>query len=296
MATELTAANRQVATIRDLITKSKSQIAMALPKHMNADRLMRIAMTAIQRNPQLLECTQTSLLGSIIQGAQLGVEPDGVRAHLVPRRNRKKGNILEAQLIVDYKGMMDLAARSNRVRISPPVAVYEKDDFTYNLGLEPMLKHKRYEGADRGKLTHVYAVARYKDGFDPDFVVLPRAEVDRHREASPAKDSGPWVDNYEAMALKTAVRVLCKFIPSSPELAEAVALDEKAEQGIPQDIDIDITDGQPQEQQDGKPASSLDALAQKMADEPKPETKPEPKPEEKPEPETTKTERTRRSF
>jgi recombination protein RecT len=255
----------QVKTIRDLLEKSKTQIGMALPRHMNADRLLRIAMTSIQRNPKLLECTPMSLIGSVITGAQIGLEPDGVRAHLVPRKIK---GVMQCQFMADYKGLMDLTTRSGRARISPPVAVYEHDDFEYALGLEPVLKHVPKEEGERGKLTHVYAVARYKDG-SKDFRVMTRSEVDLHRAKSPAKDDGPWVTNYKDMALKTVVRDLAKFVPSSPELSMAISLDEKAEQGLPQDIDLipgvgfDSNGAEDGESAGNKP-TGLDTLADQM--------------------------------
>src|SRR4249919_1917764 len=84
--TELQPFQKKVKDIRALLEKTKPQMQMALPKHVSIDRMLRTTMTAIQRNPKLLECTQVSLLAAIMQGAQLGLETDGVlgEAHLVP--------------------------------------------------------------------------------------------------------------------------------------------------------------------------------------------------------------------
>ncbi|MCI4427735.1 MAG: recombinase RecT [Burkholderiales bacterium] len=55
------------------------------------------------------------------------------------------------------------------------------------------------------------------------------------RAQSRAGSSGPWVTHFEAMALKTVVRRLFKWLPISVELATAIEADERAEIGIPQD-------------------------------------------------------------
>ena len=65
-------------SIRSLFNDNrvKGEIMKALPKHLTADKLIRVAMTSIQRNPKLMDCTQQSLLGCIMTSAALGLEPD----------------------------------------------------------------------------------------------------------------------------------------------------------------------------------------------------------------------------
>lgn len=202
-----------------LLEKMKPAIAQALPKHVSAERIARIALTAIRSNPKLAECTPQSFLGSLLQASQLGLEvntPLG-QAYLIPYKD-------VCTLVVGYQGMLDLARRSGMVKAIYAHAVREADEFDYELGLEPKLQHKPAEG-DRGDLTHVYAVARLTGG-EPIFTVLTRAEVERFRARSRAKDSGPWVTDYEAMALKTAIRRIFKWLPKSAEMSVAAAIDE----------------------------------------------------------------------
>jgi recombination protein RecT len=202
-----------------LLEKMRPAIAQALPKHISPDRIARIALTAIRSNPKLAECSPQSFLGSLLQASQLGLEvntPLG-QAYLIPY-----GNV--CTLVVGYQGMMDLGRRSGMVKAIYAHAVRENDEFNYELGLEPKLKHIPAEG-DRGKLTHVYAVARLTDG-EPIFTVLTVAEVELYRSRSRAANNGPWVTDYEAMALKTAVRRIFKWLPKSAEMALAASLDE----------------------------------------------------------------------
>lgn len=247
---QLVPLNQKVSTIRALMERSKGQIAMALPKHMNADRLMRVAMTSIQKTPKLLDCTPQSLMGAIIQSAQLGLEPDGILGHayLVPY-----GNV--CTFIPGYKGLIQLARRSGEISTIMAEVVHAKDHFEFELGLEPKLKHVPTPEEDEGEIVAFYAVAKLKDG-GTQFVVMRRAAVEKIRKRSKAANNGPWVTDYEEMGKKTTLRRLCKLLPSSIELEQAIALDERAEVGLPQEIDV-IPEGQ----EAPRPVSRLEQIA-----------------------------------
>ncbi len=238
-----TPATKRPNTIAGLMTDPaiKEQMALALPKHMTADRLARIALTEIRRTPALGRCDQMSFLGAIMQCAQLGLEPGGALGHcyLLPFENRKK-QITEVQFIVGYRGMIDLARRSGQILSLEARAVYQADKFHVELGLNPDLTHvPDWESADRGPLRFVYAVAKLRDG-GTQFEVLSRAEIERVRAQSKAGQSGPWVTHYEEMAKKTAIRRLFKYLPVSIEFQRAIALDEQAEAGLPQESPFTI--------------------------------------------------------
>lgn len=240
-STEIVPVNAKADQVRMLLEKAKPQIAVALPRHLSADRMLRIAMTSIRRTPTLLACTQQSLLGAVMQAAQLGLECDGVLGHayLVPF----KGVV---QLIVGYKGLIDLARRSGQLSTIFARIVYSKDQFEYAYGLTERLEHIPSGETDPGEVLAVYAVARLKDG-GTQFEVMTRAEVDAIRARSQAKDSGPWVTDFAEMAKKTCLRRLCKMLPASVELSRAVALDERADIGLSQQLEdvIDVPDAQP---------------------------------------------------
>ncbi len=231
---------KQLQTVRDLLEKSRTQIQMALPKHMTAERMMRIAMTSIQRTPKLLECHPVTLIGAIIQSAQLGLEPDGITgmAYLVPYYNSKKSR-LEVQLIPGYKGLVSLARRSGEIGPVEARIVRARDDFDYAFGLTPLLKHSPSTHPEPGVPVYAYAIARLKDEAfkdSPQFDVMSVQEINKIRDRSKAKDSGPWVTDWDEMAKKTVLRRLCKLLPLSVELQSAVALDERASVNLPQDL------------------------------------------------------------
>lgn len=259
----------KVNTFRDLLEKMKPQMALALPKHVKADRLARIVLTCVQKTPGLLECTRESLLGCVIQAAQLGLEPDGTLGHayLIPYKTT-------CTLIPGYKGLLKLARQSGEISSITAHVVHAADEFRYSFGLDETLVHipavppaDADENWDPGVMAYVYAVARLKDG-TKQFDVMDRWEVNRIRSRSRASNAGPWVTDYEEMAKKTVLRRLCKMLPASVELQTAVALDERADAGIAQELEnvIDVqavaSEGEnATETATAEPVSKLDKLA-----------------------------------
>jgi recombination protein RecT len=281
MSKGLSTVKDKAANVRGLIERCRGQIAMALPKHMTPERMMRVCNTAIQKTPALLDCEPRSLMGAIIQSSQLGLEPDGVLGHayLIPFNNRKTGRV-ECQFIAGYKGLIELSRRSGQISTVYAHAVHANDEFRYTLGLDPTLIHKPTSG-EPGDLIAVYAVCHLRDG-GKQFEVLQRREIDAIRSQSKASSSGPWVTHYDEMAKKTALRRLCKLLPTSPELARAAALDELAEASQPQDlgflapaeipgddsatvVDAESDDQDRGDADDSLPAGVQDAVAQMKA-------------------------------
>lgn len=150
--------------------KMAPRFAEVLPKHMSMDRMSRIALTTIRTNPKLLECKVSSLMGAVMQAVQLGLEP-GLLGHcyILPYKS-------EATFIIGYKGMIDLARRSGHIQSIYAHAVYENDEFEYELGLHPQLKHKPSFG-DRGEFIGAYAVAHFKDG-GHQMEFMPKSEIE----------------------------------------------------------------------------------------------------------------------
>ena len=203
--------------LRSLITGEamKKQFAAALPQHLSADRFCRIAITALTRTPKLAECTQESLMRCLLDLSAYGIEPDGRRAHLIPYGNT-------CTLILDWKGLAELAMRSGIIAKLHADIVCENDVFDYNLG--EVVAHKIDWQKPRGPMYAAYAMAVTKDG--PVFVaVLTKEEIDAIRKRSKASGSGPWVTDYNEMAKKTAFRRLAKWLPLSAEFRDAVEKD-----------------------------------------------------------------------
>ena len=228
---------RQVKNVQHLLwnDQARDQLAAVAAKHMSAERLMRVVANAIRTTPKLQECEPMSFLGALMQSAALGLEPNTILGHsyLVPFENKRKG-IVEVQLIVGYKGLIDLARRSGHITAIHAGIHYSDDElWEYEEGTEATLRHR--PGAQAGKKLHSYAIAKFKDGGHA-YVVLPWSHVMKIRDGSQGyqtairygKKDTPWIAHEDAMAKKTAIRALAKYLPLSVEFVDAMTVDEKA--------------------------------------------------------------------
>lgn len=206
----------------------KRALAQALPKHLTPDRFIRIAILATTRQPKLLECTRSSLFNSLMTLSQFGLEPDGRRAHLIPFNDKRLGVV--CQLIIDWKGLAELAMRSGIVANLHADVVHEGDLFDYSAGklrshVPWFLRRDANKPNDRGDLFAAYAVAEFKDG-STKAEVMSVDDIEAIRARSRARDSGPWVTDWNEMAKKTVFRRLSKWLPLSPEFRDAVEADD----------------------------------------------------------------------
>lgn len=249
--------NGALGTIKNLFETAKDRLAEVAPKHVTPDRLMRVALLTISKTPDLARCTPMSLLNSFMTASQLGLEIGGTlgEAYLVPYKN-------EATFIVGYRGLINLARRSGHVQSVEAQVVRAGDAFEYEYGINPIFRHKP-GSTSGGRITHAWALARFKDGgFQIDVMTLDEVEAIRNR--SRAK-SGPWQTDFAEMAKKTVVRRLCKYLPLSPEMADAIDASDRGEFG-------DFVDGQvveqAEKQQEQKRQKKVDRLADMLDVEP----------------------------
>jgi recombination protein RecT len=272
-------------TILQFIEKYKDQIAAALPKHITPDRMVRVVTTSIRKNPELTNCNPQSLFGAIVQTSQLGLEPDNGLGHayLVPFRNKHK-KTKDVQLIIGYRGFIDLAWRSQKVIGIDAEVVYSNDQFHYSRGLNPTLEHVPSEGDDRGERTHAYCIIHMKDG-GTVWRVLTRRDVMAAKEFSAAAKSGPWVTHEDDMWRKTAVRAVMKYAPLSIDIQQAVGVDEQSEVGRFDTSKVIDGDFMPVDDsgQGDEPASKTERLKNRLSGDAEPDKQPEQSPEpEKP--------------
>lgn len=215
--------NDDKPTLAKLIQQMRPEIARALPNQMNPDRMARIATTVIRQTPILARCTPESFLGALLTASQLGLEPGPIgEAYLVPFRDGRSGDY-QCQFIPGYRGLIKLARNSGQLKDIWAEVVFSNDTFRYSLGLHRDLVHEPAAG-DRGKPVAVYAAAQLVDGGTP-FVVMTVDEVEAIRARSKASKNGPWVTDWAAMAKKTVVKQLMKWLPLSAEVAAAATLD-----------------------------------------------------------------------
>ena len=223
-----------VKAMGDLLKRMHTQIEKALPSVITPERFTRIALTAYSRNEKLQECTAESFLGSMMQAAQLGVEPNTPlgQAYLIPYRNR---GVMEVQFQLGYRGMIDLAYRSGEVQNIQAHEVYENDTFEYELGLNPKLRHVPAL-KDRGEVILYYAVFKLTNG-GVGFEVMSKEDVEAFaKKKSKTYGTGPWQSDFDAMAKKTLVKRLLKFAPLKSDFVRAVTADETIKSGISENM------------------------------------------------------------
>jgi len=219
-------------TWRTWLQGHKQDFAMVLPKHIPVERIMRLALSAMRRNPKLLTCTPASIAGGLLEAAALGLEVNTPlsQASLVPFKNNKT-RTTDAQLIIEYQGLIELHYRSGKVQTIRGDVVYEKDIWELEYGTNERLKHipSPLAPAQRGEILGFYAYARMH-GNAYSFTYLSRDETDAARDEFSASfksdpENSPWTTNYISMGIKTAVRRLSKWVPKSAELSRAVESD-----------------------------------------------------------------------
>jgi recombination protein RecT len=214
-------------SIATLIAQLQPEIARALPKGMDADRIARLALTALRKTPKLAECSPESFAGALLTASALGLEPNvGGEAWLVPYKR-------ECTLIVGYVGLAKLYFQHPLAQHLDAQAVYEADAFDYAYGLDPFLIHKPAKG-ERGQVTAYYAVARLTTGAKA-FVVLSPEEVKTLRNGK-VGPNGDIPDPQHWMERKTAVRQLVKLLPKSTTLIRALAADEHSGRELQADL------------------------------------------------------------
>lgn len=208
------------------LERMKPQIALALPKHMNADRMVRLMLTAFSANRDLQSCSESSILSSLMIATQLGLEP-GIngQGYLIPYKGT-------CTFVPGWKGLVDMVARAGRATVWTG-AVYEGDKFDYQLGDEPYCRHRPGDGSD--ELTHVYAIGRVRDAQMPVIEVWTRGKVKKHLNQYNKVGQRHYAlsseNNFEMYARKVALLQVLKYMPSSIELSNAITVSNAAEAG-----------------------------------------------------------------
>lgn len=280
------AVNKTAATVWDYLQANRGGIEKAIPKHLSYDRLMRVAYNSLLQNPKLQACTAASLQKAIVQCSMLGLEPDSAlgEAHLVPFYD-SKNKCNNAQLIISYKGLISLAERTEKCSVYCK-EVRENDVFDPDEGTGRRIIHKvdyKLSHKERGEVYCYYAVYETVSGLT-DFEVMTTEEIEKVRNSSKAKNSGPWTQWFDEMAKKTVIKRLLKRKGKSAEMAKAIDLDHSASMGRPQTfeqpIDIEPTsvtkEKEPDEQNPSGSADNGASAAEPAAPQAQPEPAQEP--------------------
>ena len=224
-----------IEEFRGTIQRMAPEFAAALPPQIPAEKFTRTTITAVQMQPDLLQCDRRSLIGACMKAAQDGLLPDGREAALVIFRG--KGGAL-AQYMPMIGGVLKKVRQSGELESIDAQLVRENDTFQYRPGTDLVPQHDPDWFGDRGEVIGVYAVAKTKDG--GHYVeIMNRDEIEKVRAVSRAK-YGPWVDWWEEMARKTVLRRLAKRLPSSADVDQMWLHDTEAA-GIEHRREVSVT-------------------------------------------------------
>ena len=227
-------------SIKDMIQTLQPEIKRALPSVLTPERFTRMALSALNNTPKLAECSQMSFLAALMNAAQLGLEPNTPlgQAYLIPYQNKGK---LECQFQIGYKGIIELVYRNPLVQTIQAQAVYENDEFEYELGLNSRLFH-RPALHDRGEVTLFYALFKLANG-GYGFEVMSKEDMEvfaKRYSKAVASEYSPWKTNFEDMAKKTVIKQVLKYAPIRTDFLKAVSMDES----IKSDLSVDMSEVQ----------------------------------------------------
>ena len=236
------AQQRKITTVADFFEQKKDLIAQSLPNTITPERLIGVFTMVLGSSPELKQCSQNSLIAAVIQTVQYGLTPGNIgHCHYIPFNNKQKDGSYkkEVQFILGVKGIVELVNRCGKAVILSTEVVYENDGFTYEQGLNPILKHVPAD-KDRGEIKGVYCVAKNLVANEKLFIYLNKADIDKVRQASKAGQSNysPWATWYSEMAKKTAIKRICKLLPISVDIQQQVASDETIKTDINKDMKI----------------------------------------------------------
>lgn len=211
--TETELANTSLrATMLGEIDAQRQVLAGYLPQGVSESRFMSFARRAVLDNPDLWECSSSSVLRALSAAAASGLPLAGGMSSLTVRRPKQGKPI--AIWDPTFRGMVYLALESGHVRRPAAYAVFARDEFQVELGTDPKITHRPALFADRGAVVAAYATAELKAG-GTVVEVLGLADLEKIRASSPAGDRGPWGNWQEQMARKSAMRRLLKRLPAA---------------------------------------------------------------------------------
>lgn len=219
--------------MEQLLTKMGGQIQKALPSMVSSERFQRVALTAFSNNTKLQQCDPMSFIAAMMQSAQLGLEPNTPlgQAYLIPYGK-------QVQFQIGYKGLLELAQRSGKIKTLYAHEVRENDTFDIDYGLNQTLTHKPLLKGNRGEVIGYYAVYHLDTGGN-SFIFMTKDEVLEHaKRFSKTYNSGPWQTDFDAMAKKTVIKQLLKYAPLSIELQRATSMDETIKTEISDDMSL----------------------------------------------------------
>lgn len=237
MSTNNSAVANRMSNFKSLIESYKGEIEKALPRvGLTAERMIRMVLTAARITPRLQECTQSSIVKSMIQASQLGLEPDGVlgKAYLIPYKT-------ECTLQLGYQGLLELARRSGDIKRVRVETVRQGDKLRVKKGLVEELVHTPQDDDLAPAIGYYAIVEMVSGGIQWDYWSVARVEKHRQRYVKATGKDSPWEGNFDAMAMKTVLKHVLKLCPRTTEMDHAIRV-ETEQDDVETALPVAVTD------------------------------------------------------
>jgi phage RecT family recombinase len=220
-------ANELVKTFETQLMEEEPRWAPTLPPNVDRQRFKASCMTAVMKNPSLLQADRTSLMMACIQSANAGILPDGREGAIVVFKDWKTKKLM-AQFMPMVSGIVRRLRELGDLTSISAYCVYEGDQFSIDLGDDAKIIHKVDPTGSRDAANIIAAYAIFKNG---DEVVhreiMTKEEIKQIRGVSRAKDGQAWKDWFGEMARKSVVRRGSKAVPLSVEGARIIEVDDQ---------------------------------------------------------------------
>lgn len=229
--------SNQVANYAPALTNNRAIFESVLPSHIKVERFMQICQTAIMLNPDLAQCSESSLVNAFVSCAKDGLIPNGKEAAIVIY-NKKQGSnwIKEAQYQPMIDGILKLLRQSGEVPYLSAKVVYTDDEFDTGMDIngEYLTFKPNFNSPNRtdGDIKLVFAMAKLSNG-EAIIEVMTKDEVNAIRDLSKSafdkqgklNPYSVWAKFYGRMALKTVLHRIAKRLPNSSEVMEMLERD-----------------------------------------------------------------------
>jgi recombination protein RecT len=204
----------------------------------NVYAFVRVVLTAVSNNPDLLVADRRSLLSACTRAAQDGNMPDGREAVLnvyntkITRgygRDKTEEWVKKVEYIPMVAGMVKALYAHPDIAMVDAAAVYENDKFTFRRGDDPKLEHEPTMEDDAGKVVCAYLVVKLKSG-EIKREVMPRRDIEKVRAASKSGsgENSPWTKWYDQQAIKSVIKRGAKQLPRSNKFDQVEAADNES--------------------------------------------------------------------
>jgi len=218
-----------IKQIKNTLAAMEGDFKSALPAQIPSARFLKVAIMAISQHmdrEKLLTADRNTLYAACMKAAQDGLMLDNKEAALVVFNTKVNDQwVQKVQYMPMVAGIVKKVLQSSEVSSISAHVVKENDSFDYwNDEAGTHFIHRPEFKGQRGDSYLCYAIAKLKDG-SVQMEVLTKEDIEKVRASSKTgtnkstgEEQGIWKQWRDEMWKKTALRRLCKYLPSTTEL------------------------------------------------------------------------------